>query len=399
MALSIPGASVFKKRKPVTLQSEQKAVAEPMALQPQQAKKPKAPPSAPRETVPTPSPAMQLPNQQPSSPVANAPVTVSAPEQTGPAMTTFSNGPAPAPPMPTLPDAGKQPALPTTQERGPPASVTPPMQMPEKTSPYASTLDKNSNGIPDAFERTSDKPPPAPPAPPAPSEPPPPPEPTSNDQFDENVRKLLDQIVSGKGMNVDTSQEEALIKELMQDRLGQQLVNQRASMGRAGFGASGALAAMEGDIQRQAGQQATQETLGLRRQAEQEAIDNAMRAVGVDISQRQEGRQSEFDQQFLDALNSALGQESGQQSNPNEPAGTYEEATKRQEGAKRVASLESAVSEYVKNGSDWKSLPVRDPPKSGNYTTYDGGVDRNGEPTAAGPIYFDLDSGELFRKK
>jgi hypothetical protein len=110
-------------------------------------------------------------------------------------------------------------------------------------------------------------------------------------------------------MDVSTAEEEALIRELMQDRLGAGLVEQRAKMGRAGFGASGALAAMEGDIRRQAGQQATQETLAIRRQAEQEAIDNALRAIGVDVDKRREGRAAAFDEEFLNALRSYLGQD------------------------------------------------------------------------------------------
>ena len=133
-----------------------------------------------------------------------------------------------------------------------------------------------------------------------------PPPPSS---FEEKVSQLLEQLVSGKGMNVDTSEEEALIRELMQDRTGQALVEQRARMGRAGFGASGALAAMEGDVRRQAAQQATQETLAMRRQAEQEAIDNALRSIGVDVSKRREARSERFDEEFMNALKSALGME------------------------------------------------------------------------------------------
>ena len=113
-------------------------------------------------------------------------------------------------------------------------------------------------------------------------------------------------------MDVNTAEEEALIRELMQDRLGQGLVEQRAKMGRAGFGASGALAAMEGDVRRQAGQQATQETLALRRQAEQEAIRNALQAVGVDIGVRGEARKAAFDEEFLNALKASLGIDTGE---------------------------------------------------------------------------------------
>lgn len=132
---------------------------------------------------------------------------------------------------------------------------------------------------------------------------------TTNTEFDTQVRQLMADLLAGRGMDVSTAEEEALIRELMQDKVGQGLVEQRARMGRAGFGASGALAAMEGDVRRQAGQQATQETLALRRQAEQEAINNALRAVGVDVEKRAEARQQMFDEEFLSALRSAMGQE------------------------------------------------------------------------------------------
>jgi hypothetical protein len=148
-------------------------------------------------------------------------------------------------------------------------------------------------------------PPPPPPPEPATSPLPPP----SDEQFDQQIRQMLADLVSGKGMNVDTAEEEALIKQFMQDQIGQGLVEQRARMGRAGFGASGALAAMEGDVQRQAAQRATQETLATRRQAEQDAIERALNAVDIDVTKRKEGREAAFDEEFLNALKSAMGQE------------------------------------------------------------------------------------------
>lgn len=131
----------------------------------------------------------------------------------------------------------------------------------------------------------------------------------SNEAYDEQVRLLMQDLLRGEGMDVNTAEEEALIRELMQDRLGQGLVEQRARMGRAGFGSSGALAAIEGDVRRQAGQQAAQETLALRRQAEKEAIENALRSIGVDIDKRAEARQQMFDEEYLNVLRASLGME------------------------------------------------------------------------------------------
>lgn len=128
----------------------------------------------------------------------------------------------------------------------------------------------------------------------------------SNDTLDQQIRGLIENLVSGKGAS--TESEEALIKQLMEDRIGAGLVEQRARMGRAGFGASGALAAMEGDVRRQAAQGATQETLAIRRQAEQDAINRALEAIGVDVEKRKQASEDIFQEEYLNALKSALGQ-------------------------------------------------------------------------------------------
>jgi type II secretory pathway pseudopilin PulG len=293
MALSLSSMALPKpKKKPVTLQTEEQAVAKPVALQ-QRA------PSPPRETMPA---------------ATQAPVKAPVVQGGAPAMTTFSSGG-------TLP----KPTLPSFGERAPPTPK--PQPTPMSASGAAGTGgtnipvtgpgdgDRDRNGVPDVYEIPYENQGPRTVA----GGPLPGAEetirqgveagalPASNEQFNEQIRMLMQDLVSGRGMDVNTAEEEALIKELMQDRLGQGLVEQRARMGRAGFGASGALAAMEGDVRRQAGQQATQETLALRRQAEQEAIRNALQAVGVDIGVRGEARKAAFDEEFLNALKSSLG--------------------------------------------------------------------------------------------
>jgi hypothetical protein len=131
----------------------------------------------------------------------------------------------------------------------------------------------------------------------------------SNDTLDQQIRGLIENLISGKGAS--TESEEALIRQLMEDRIGAGLVEQRARMGRAGFGASGALAAMEGDVRRQAAQGATQETLAVRRQAEQDAINRALEAIGVDVEKRKQAGEELYQQEYLNALKSALGQTPG----------------------------------------------------------------------------------------
>jgi hypothetical protein len=272
VALSIP---TYGKKKPVTLQTEQQQVATPAAL------------GAPRVKAP-PKPATPPP---PSPPREEAPKqTYGAPRPPG------ALNPMEPSPKPVQPGAGNPPS--GTYDVPTPAPTPPPAPPEAVVYEDFATNEANQNelaGINEAFQTAE---------PPEPEAPPP-----SDAEFDTQVRQMMADLLAGKGMDVSTAEEEALIRELMQDRLGAGLVEQRAKMGRAGFGASGALAAMEGDIRRQAGQQATQETLAIRRQAEQEAIDNALRAIGVDVEKRREGRAASFDEEFLNALKSYLGQE------------------------------------------------------------------------------------------
>lgn len=105
----------------------------------------------------------------------------------------------------------------------------------------------------------------------------------------------------------DTTAEEALIRQLMQDQLGQQLVDQRASMGRAGFGASGALAGIEADAQRKAAQAALGETFGVQQGARNEQLDRLRTGAGLDLGYQDQAAQDFANQQFLTLLQSILG--------------------------------------------------------------------------------------------
>lgn len=120
---------------------------------------------------------------------------------------------------------------------------------------------------------------------------------------------LLEQLQQGG--QADTTEEEALIRQQMEDAIGAQLVGSRASMGRAGFGSSGASAALEGDIMRTARQQGLEDTLGLRRTEDQRSIDNARDAIGSDIDLRKQAEDEFFNQEFLNTLKSALAAEPG----------------------------------------------------------------------------------------
>ena len=129
---------------------------------------------------------------------------------------------------------------------------------------------------------------------------------TSDEAFDNALRELNISRIQDAS-NVDTTEAEDLIRELMQRQLGAQQVGQRASMGRAGFGSSGALAAMEGDAQQQAALGAQREILGLRRTEDQRAFDNAQDAAGTDIDYRRFGSDDEIRRAQLKALQDYLG--------------------------------------------------------------------------------------------
>jgi len=111
--------------------------------------------------------------------------------------------------------------------------------------------------------------------------------PKTNEDFDKAASDMLFDEINQAG-NVDTKAEEALINEQMNDRIGAALVDQRASMGRSGFGSSGALAAMEGDTQRTARQQGLEDVLGLRRTEDERATDNARQAITSELSMRKQ---------------------------------------------------------------------------------------------------------------
>lgn len=352
MALSLSPMAP-KKPKPVTLQMEQQNVARPIALQPTPAAPtPAAPtpaaPTPPREVTPAAAPSPAAAAAAAATPLATTGMQVGPSAATVTPAATTSGAPAMAGGFSSGGGGGYTPTYGTTAQvvNAGPAWVaglgggtgTGGTNIPV-TGP-GTRGDADQDGIPDNQEEGYNPfagwTPTLPPgwrasevaawsdatggqvAPPAGA----PDEPASNEELNAQIRSLMEDLVSGRGMDVNTAEEEKLIRELMQDRLGQGLVEQRAKMGRAGFGASGALAAMEGDVRRQAGQQATQETLALRRQAEQEAIKNALQAVGVDIDVRGEARKAAFDEEFLNALKASLGLDGGEGAAGGRPQGS-----------------------------------------------------------------------------
>ena len=104
----------------------------------------------------------------------------------------------------------------------------------------------------------------------------------------------------------DTSEEEALIRELMEQQQGMDLWNSRAAAGRSGFSSSGAQTMMEGDIRRRAAQAASGDILDLRRQAEEDAFGRAVAAAGISLDEARFASDDAYRQAVLDAMQAVL---------------------------------------------------------------------------------------------
>lgn len=123
-----------------------------------------------------------------------------------------------------------------------------------------------------------------------------------NKSEEELIADMVRQYLEGVG-NIDTTEQEALINEQMQEKLAMDLMNQRAAAGASGFEASGSLIGMEGDTRRGAARDATGARLDARRQAEEDAFGRAMGVAGLSQDERKMAFEEWKAQQQFDALN------------------------------------------------------------------------------------------------
>lgn len=93
----------------------------------------------------------------------------------------------------------------------------------------------------------------------------------------QNKAAWLDRMFAGP---VDTTEDEALVRELMAAQAGQGVADARARMGVLGF-TGGALGALEGDVRGAAAQDAAAQILALRRGAREEDLARGMAGAGV----------------------------------------------------------------------------------------------------------------------
>jgi hypothetical protein len=200
--------------------------------------------------------------------------------------------------------------------------------------------------------------------------PPPPPVQTADEQrdaLDQQIRDFVSGRVSGAN-DVDTAEQEALIRDLVEGKTGAALVDARARGGRAGFGASGAQMAIEGDIRKQAGQAASGDILDLRRTEQQRAFDNATQAIQTESGMRSAASDDALRRMYLEALQAEAGLDS-----PPPTSTTIMPADENGDGTVSVQEQQrhqqSTVNpqlegrqksqEFFANGGDASALPVQ----------------------------------------
>lgn len=114
---------------------------------------------------------------------------------------------------------------------------------------------------------------------------------------DEAIAELLGSDVR------DTTEEERLINERLAGQMGEDLVNARASMGRAGFASSGAMGALEGDIRNQSRQAALEEIFGVQAGARDERRRDIEAGLEADRAAREDAFNQWLREQLLGMMN------------------------------------------------------------------------------------------------
>ncbi len=92
-----------------------------------------------------------------------------------------------------------------------------------------------------------------------------------------DASRFNSKYVTGSGDSLE--EENALRQQLVEQMLGQSQVNARAGMGRAGFGASGALSALEGDQTRQAQLELANQMIGSREREQNQSFEQGLASI------------------------------------------------------------------------------------------------------------------------
>lgn len=112
----------------------------------------------------------------------------------------------------------------------------------------------------------------------------------------------------------DTTDEEAFVNQRILDQMGGDLVDSRARMGRAGMASGGGMAALEGDIMRQANLDAQGAIYDIREREQGQAFDELMGVQEIDIAQQEAASRAARDELALSIAQQLLGE--------GEPTGT-----------------------------------------------------------------------------
>lgn len=159
----------------------------------------------------------------------------------------------------------------------------------------------------------------------------PPPETDIDKLIEENVRRYL------MGGQDNTEARNKALADASAAATGRQIVNQRASMGRAGFGASGALAGLEMDARQQAARNLALDQAAVGEDEQKQQYDRFLGATGADIDKQRLAQEQADADARLAFLKSVVGgggdapvDEDG---NPNSSVGPGYADVKAPEGA------------------------------------------------------------------
>lgn len=127
------------------------------------------------------------------------------------------------------------------------------------------------------------------------------PQKTNDELAEDAIRELLQQGPR------DTSGDEAAIQKQLEATVGQGQADLNARLGAGGFGTSGALGAISGDMRRQNSLAASDKVMGLRKDARDEYLDKLMAGMEGEFKDRGMDMSEEQYNAYLDALLAANG--------------------------------------------------------------------------------------------
>lgn len=226
-----------------------------------------------------------------------------------------------------------------------------------------------------------------------------PPELTQNKTLQDVLSELLNSSAR------DTASEEAMVRELLAGTVGQGQADLNARMAASGFGTSGALGALSGDMRARAARDAAQEILSLQQGARDEQL--ARLGMGISGSAAKEqaalrakelGLKEAGFEEYMKLLEAMFGSTSGQGSNtPGKYAGQQAEFRGANDEVfkdlNRSGDLDSydtgvkrAMEYSTKHGGDFSGLERRSSPGNGVLVA-DG---------KSGQIYWDSETESLF---